>query len=86
MSLINVRINLSKVDKDKLYKGEKGIYLDVVVAERKEASQYGQTHTVYMNPTKEEREKNADKIYIGDGTLKSFDNSLSESEKEELPF
>jgi len=29
--MIRGKINVSKIDKDKLYKGEKGVYLDVVL-------------------------------------------------------
>ena len=44
----------------------KAVKLKVNVSNRKEASQYGHTHTVALSQTKEEREKNG-VVYVGDG-------------------
>ena len=42
-------------------------YINIVVAERAEVSQFGETHTVFMSQSKEEREAKAKKCYIGSG-------------------
>ena len=66
--LINISICVSDIPKDKIKRGNNGkLYANMVVASRKEVSQYGETHTVYMSNTKEEREANAAKIYVGSG-------------------
>jgi len=70
--MINFNINLSKIDKTKIFVGEKGMYLNVTVVEKNEPGRYGETHTMYITPTKEEIEarKQGDptkKIYLGNG-------------------
>lgn len=47
--------------------------LKLVVAERKEPSQYGQTHTVSLSKPKEQ----TDKIYVGDGKEYNFNNNAA---------
>ncbi len=68
MSLISVSICLSDIPKDKIKQAANGKkYLNLVVAQRKETSQYGETHTVFISQDKEERAANVDKVYIGGG-------------------
>lgn len=42
-------------------------YINIVVAERAEVGRYGETHSVFMSQSKEEREQKAAKCYIGNG-------------------
>ena len=87
--MIQCKIDVLKVPKDKLYKGDKGTYLDFKITERKEPDQYGQTHTIYIQKTKED-----EKIYIGSGKTVEFksDNNPPESKPDgwnaddDLPF
>ena len=65
--MIQCKIDVLKVPTDKLYKGEKGTYLDFKITERKEPDQYGQTHTIYI-----QKEKGDEKIYIGSGKVVEF--------------
>lgn len=68
MSLINISICLSDIPKDKIKQASNNKkYLNLVVAQRKEPSQYGETHTVFISQDKDEREAKKDKIYIGGG-------------------
>lgn len=62
--MITLRINLSKIDKNRLFKGEKGTYLNVVLIETPN-SQYSD-YMVKQQVSKEEREKGIE-IIIGDG-------------------
>ena len=65
---IQVSIDLSKIDKSKIKVGKNGgKYLNIVVAEMKKVDQFGQTHTVYLQQTPEEREAKTERIYIGKG-------------------
>jgi hypothetical protein len=68
--IIKGKINVLKIPKHLLFKGEKGTYLDIDIVEKREPDQYGKTHSisVYDKETKE-------KIYIGDGTVKEFGNN-----------
>jgi hypothetical protein len=72
--IIKGKINVLKIPKHLLFKGEKGTYLDIDIVEKREPDQYGKTHSisVYDKETKE-------KIYIGDGTVKEFGNKHSTS-------
>ena len=68
MSLINISICLSDIPKDKIKQATNSKkYISLVVAQRKEVSQYGETHTVFISQDKEEREAKKDKTYVGGG-------------------
>lgn len=97
--LINCSLCLSDIPKDKIRQGKNGkLYLSITVAERREADSYGNTHTVYINQTKEERERKDKRQYIGQGTAVVFQplaptpeevNDLplaGESDIDNLPF
>lgn len=80
--MITVKINLSKIDKDRLFKGEKGIYLDLVLIPTPN-SEY-QDYLVKQNTTKEEREQGIELPIVGGA--KNFSTKLSDEEKTDLPF
>ena len=67
-SIINIKIDVNKITKDKLFKGEKGTYANITVAANKNGeSEYGDTHYVFESHSKEEREAGTDKVYLGNG-------------------
>lgn len=75
MSIINISICLTDIPKEKIQTAKNGKkYLNLVVSEKKEIDQYGKTHTVYLQQSKEEREAKADKQYLGNGEIKVFNN------------
>lgn len=88
--IINVRLELGKIDKTKIVVGEKGKYLNIIVAERKDIDQYGNTHTVFIQQSKEERESKKDKTYMGSGKEYEFENEVKNlvpgSDDDDLPF
>lgn len=54
---INVRIDVTKIDKERLYKGAKGTYLDLTTfVDTAVADQYENNGFVSQSQTKEERE------------------------------
>ena len=53
--MITVKIDVTKLKKEYLFKGAKGTYLDLVLMESKD-SQYGDSHYVVQGTTKEVRE------------------------------
>lgn len=64
--MLIVDIALSDIPQDARTTGTNGkIYAKIVVDERKEADKYGNTHSVYMNQTKEAREAKTPKVYVG---------------------
>lgn len=69
MALIVIDICLSDIPVESRTKSEKNgkVYAKFCVADRKEPDQFGNTHTVYMNQTKEAREAQTPKHYVGNG-------------------
>ena len=66
--IINLKIDVTKLDKEKFFVGKKGTYTNVTVAENMDGeSEYGDTHYVYETQSKEEREAKTDKNYVGNG-------------------
>ena len=88
-------INVSKIDKSKLFEGKKGTYLDVIIWVNDEVDQFGNIASVQQTLTKEERDAGAKKIYLGNlkdlNSLMGKTESTSEKEdksddKDDLPF
>lgn len=75
MALINCSICLSDIPKEKIKLFDKNgkKYLSVVVADLREADEYGNTHSIYISQTREERDANERRTYIGRGKAVSFD-------------
>lgn len=91
--IISVNLNLSKIDKSKIYKGEKGSYLGVQIAINDEPDEYGNNASVWVNQTKEEREAKAKKVYLGNGKIVWSDEAKAEAsttvesnESDDLPY
>lgn len=54
-NIIRGKIDVSKIDKDRLFRGAKGTYLDIVLLPVDE-SKFGETHLIKQDVSKEERE------------------------------
>lgn len=82
------KINLSKVDKTRLFKGEKGIYLDLVIFTNPEADQYGQNGMIVQSVSKEERQQGIKGEIIGNvAEMKGSEPiPLTQEEQDNLPF
>ena len=91
--LISLKINVTKITKDKLFKGEKGTYLDLTVALNDEPDKYGNTVSAWEKCEKEET-----KNYLGNGKVfwsndvetpkpepQDYQNT-NEEEHDDLPF
>ena len=91
MSIINMSINLNKIDKSKIIDGKKGKYLNLTIgANRDGEDQYGNTHYAFQSQSKEEREGKAEKNYLGNGKEFVFDNETKAetvtNNEDDLPF
>lgn len=58
-----------------VYIGEKGAYLDCDMSERRETDDYGNTHSITLQQTKEDRQAKAPKTYIGNAKTLTFGSS-----------
>lgn len=71
-------ICLTDIPKEKITTGKNGKkYISIVTDNRREPDQYGNTHTVYINQSKEERESKQTKQYVGNGKEYLFNNTTS---------
>lgn len=78
--LIGLKIDVTKITKEKLFKGAKGTYLDVTIALNDELDAYGNNVSVWEKCDKEET-----KNYLGNGKVFwSSDGKLPTAKKEEV--
>lgn len=69
MAIITGKIDVTKVDKAKLFKGEKGVYLDIVLVETPN-NQYGDDYMIVQSVSKEEREKGVKGAILGNAKIR----------------
>lgn len=90
--LIKAKIDVTKIDKSKLFKGEKGTYMDIDIWINDAQDRFGNIGSISHSMSKEERESGGVKVFIGN-VSKEYDITSNEShpkkqEKEidDLPF
>jgi hypothetical protein len=85
--MINISICLSDIPKEAITtsktNGKK--YLSLIVDERKEKDNYGNTHSVALSQTKEQREAKEKKVYLGNGKEYIFGGQKQQPSYEQLP-
>lgn len=64
---ILLKIDVTKIEKARLFKGQKGTYLDALLIYK--PSQYGQDYMVVQSVSKEEREQGIKGPIIGNATI-----------------
>ena len=63
---ISIKIDVSKIDKSRLFKGEKGTYLDLTTfIDTENEGQYGDHGFISQSVTKEEREQSVQTPILG---------------------
>lgn len=63
---VSLKIDVSKIDKSKLFKGQKGTYLDAqVFIDLDEQGQYGDNGMVTQSVSKEDREQGVVGVILG---------------------
>lgn len=82
------KIDVKKINKAKIFKGEKGSYLDLTIWINDDADNYGNTLHIQQS-TKQDEEK----IYLGDGkeyqkaeSTSSKPSNKAEEDDDDLPF
>jgi hypothetical protein len=80
-ALINLSIDVTKIDKTKLIKGAKGTYLNLTVAVNNELDQFGNNASAYISQSKEEREAKVNRTYLGNGKVVFTDGTINKAEK-----
>jgi hypothetical protein len=79
--MITISVCLSDIPKSKIVEAKNGKkYVNLVLDERREVGQYGETHMLYMSQTKEERQNKDKKVFVGSGKEYKF-----EKRQEDVP-
>lgn len=92
MAIVALKIDVSKIDKSRLFQGEKGTYLDAVVFLNDEADQYGNNGMITQSVSKEEREAGTrgailgNVKIIGGGVPQAAPEPVMVTESDDLPF
>ena len=67
--LFSLKIDVSKIDKSKLFKGAKGTYLGLTCSMNDEPDQFGNNVSAWIEQTQEERQGGENKTYLGNGKV-----------------
>jgi len=67
--LISAKLDVQKISKNRLYKGEKGTYLTVTISLNDQVDPYGNNVSVWEEQTKEERDAKAQRNFLGNGKI-----------------
>lgn len=76
--IVNFRIDVTKISKEKLYKGKKGTYLEVSAMISEDEHQYDTPCAIWEKLTQEERENDKKRNYIGNGKVVWVDEAEQE--------
>jgi len=82
-ALINVSLNLDKLDKSKISKSKSGNYYNITISVNDNVNQYGNNVSVFDKQTVEEYSAKADKSYVGNGKVFWTDGTIVAAPKEE---
>ena len=64
-SIISANIDLTKIEKAKIYEGKKGKYYPITIVLNDELGQYGDSGYIQTEQTKDERDAKLPKSYLG---------------------
>jgi hypothetical protein len=91
--IIRASINITKIDKSKLFAGKNGTYLDIALLENRNGpDQYGNNFMIVQETTKEEREKGIKGAILGNGKFAggqpaaSTPDADAPPESDDVPF
>lgn len=67
---ISLKIDVSKIDKNRLFKGEKGVYLDATAfIDLKELDQYGNSGMITQDVSKQENQNGVQGVILGNSKV-----------------
>lgn len=64
-NIISASIDLTKIDKTKIYEGKKGKYYPITIVLNDEVGQYGDSGYIQTEQTKDERDAKLPKTFLG---------------------
>jgi len=84
-AIINASIRVDKLPKEKFVKGKDGaVYYNLTISVNDE-TRYGNNVAIMDNRTKEERDANVARNYLGNGKVVWTDNNIVVAERDEKP-
>jgi len=87
---IALKIDVTKIDKARLYEGKKGVYLDALLMHNTQESKYGDDGFVIQSIPKEARDAGERGPIIGNwrylAPIASNDNANQQENGERVPF
>jgi hypothetical protein len=87
---IAVKIDVSKIDKQYLYEGKKGIYLDALLMNNKEQSRFGDDGFIVQSISREAREAGERGPIVGNWRYLTSESATSTGNQQEngekVPF
>lgn len=83
---VNLKIDVTKIDKSKLFKGQKGTYLDAqVFIDIDELDQYGNSGMITQAISKEERDSGHQGAILGNAKVFWKDQQKSQTQQQRSP-
>lgn len=83
--LMKLSLDVTKINKQRLYKGKKGTYLDLVVELKDETDQYGNNVAAWEGQTEEERKEKQNRNFLGNGKVIWESDKKEQAPAEEMP-
>ena len=84
--VINVKLNVKKIEKDRLYIGDKGTYLDAAIILFEEPDKFGNDGMIVQNVSKEERTAGKKGTILGNVRYAKKDPIEKPVKTDDLPF
>ena len=85
--MTTMNICLSNLPKSAMITGRDGkIYINLTISKMKERDAYGNSDTIFVSKTKEQREANAPTVYVGKGKTWIFKSDVEPAMPADLAF
>ena len=85
MGMITASICLNDIPQFRYKKDKNGnTYINFTISEMKQPDKWGNTHTLYLSQSKEERENKVERVYIGKG--KEWKQNSAPAPRPKLPI
>ncbi len=88
--LIALKIDVTKINKDRLYRGKQGTYLDLMVELKDEPDKYGNDVSAWEGQSEAERKEKKNRNFLGNGKVVWGGDAPKKDEKsddgDDLPF
>jgi hypothetical protein len=82
-SLIELKLDLEKLKKEKYFKGKKGTYYTVTLSVSDDTNDWGQNVSAFDSLTKEERDAKVSKNFVGNGKVIWTDGKITKADIQE---